>query len=155
MLRPPAALSQERIGAWKAAVKAREPVAIVVLGGGSRPLSPEYGVSNLEERSMERLRYGLWLGRETGAHGVENLLEHRLGDERVLFEIIGQKFADNRIDDAVVANAALTVRPSTAWEVQLIAGNLFDVRYYHPSNRPPDRYRQPQRALHLRVATRF
>lgn len=67
VLRPPAALSQERIAAWKAAVKAREPVAIVVLGGGSRPLSPEYGVSNLEDRSMERLRYGLWLGRETGA----------------------------------------------------------------------------------------
>lgn len=67
VLRPPPALTTERIDAWKTAVKAREPVAIVVLGGGSRPLSPEYGVSNLEDRSIERLRYGLWLGRETGA----------------------------------------------------------------------------------------
>ncbi len=67
LLRPPPAVSPERVAAWKAAVKAREPVAIVVLGGGSRPLSPEYGVSNLEDRSIERLRYGLWLGRETGA----------------------------------------------------------------------------------------
>lgn len=67
LLRPPAALGAERVAAWKAAVKAREPVAIVVLGGGSRPLSPEYGMSNLDDRSIERLRYGLWLGRETGA----------------------------------------------------------------------------------------
>lgn len=67
LLRPPAALSPERIEAWRAAVKAREPVAIVVLGGGSKPLAPEYGVSNLNDRSLERLRYGLWLGRETGA----------------------------------------------------------------------------------------
>jgi len=67
LLRPPGALTAERIADWKAAVKAREPVAIVVLGGGSRPLSPEYGMSNLEDRSIERLRYGLWLGRETGA----------------------------------------------------------------------------------------
>ena len=60
ILRPPPALSSERIEAWRAAVKSREPVAIVVLGGGSRPLSPEYGVSNLNERSLERLPYGLW-----------------------------------------------------------------------------------------------
>lgn len=67
VLQPPAALSPERLAAWKGYVKAREPVAIVVLGGGSRPISPEYGISNLEDRSVERLRYGLWLGRETGA----------------------------------------------------------------------------------------
>lgn len=67
LLRPPPALSGERIEAWKSAVKAREPVAIVVLGGGSKTLAPEYGMSNLNDRSIERLRYGLWLGRETGA----------------------------------------------------------------------------------------
>jgi uncharacterized SAM-binding protein YcdF (DUF218 family) len=67
LLRPPQPSTAERIEAWRAAVKAREPVAIVVLGGGSRPLAPEYGVSNLSGRSLERLRYGLWLGRETGA----------------------------------------------------------------------------------------
>jgi len=67
VLRPPAALSPDRIDGWRVAVKAREPVAIVVLGGGSKPLAPEYGVSNLSDRSLERLRYGLWLGHETGA----------------------------------------------------------------------------------------
>jgi uncharacterized SAM-binding protein YcdF (DUF218 family) len=40
--------------------------AIVVLGGGLRELSPEYGVANLTPTSIERLRYGLWLGRATG-----------------------------------------------------------------------------------------
>lgn len=40
--------------------------AIVVLGGGRRHLAPEYGVSTLAPRSAERLRYGLWLARETG-----------------------------------------------------------------------------------------
>lgn len=39
--------------------------AIVVLGGGRRELSPEYGVSNVSLLTLERLRYGIWLGRET------------------------------------------------------------------------------------------
>jgi uncharacterized SAM-binding protein YcdF (DUF218 family) len=39
--------------------------AIVVLGAGRRLLAPEYALSNLTPLSMERLRYGLWLGRET------------------------------------------------------------------------------------------
>ena len=41
-------------------------VAIVVLGGGVEPYAPEYGTSNLASYSLESLRYGLWLGRETG-----------------------------------------------------------------------------------------
>jgi len=40
--------------------------AIVVLGGGRDLYAPEYGMSNLSTISMERLRYALWLGRETG-----------------------------------------------------------------------------------------
>lgn len=66
-LRPPGPLGADRIAEWKAAVKAREPVAIVVLGGGAKRISPEYGISNLRENGIERLRYGLHLGRETGA----------------------------------------------------------------------------------------
>jgi len=67
LLHPPAALALERVAELKAALQARQPVAIVVLGGGSKPLAPEYGISSLTEFSMERLRYGIWLGRETGA----------------------------------------------------------------------------------------
>ena len=66
VLHPPAALSPERVAEIKAQVQAKKPVAIVVLGGGVRAYSPEYGVSNLQYRSLERLRFGLWLGRETG-----------------------------------------------------------------------------------------
>lgn len=63
-LRPPAALSVDRIKELKA--ESKNPIAILVLGGGMEPFAPEYGVSNLQYRSLERLRYGLWLGRETG-----------------------------------------------------------------------------------------
>ena len=63
-LRPPPALGAHRIQALKAA--ANPPTAIVVLGGGMEPLAPEYGVANLQHYSLERLRYGIWLGRETG-----------------------------------------------------------------------------------------
>lgn len=66
LLRPPPALALERVGELRDAARAREPIAVLVLGGGSRRLAPEYGVSNLNEVSMERLRYGLWLSRETG-----------------------------------------------------------------------------------------
>jgi len=42
-------------------------VAIVVLGDGHEPLAPEYGVSNLKDSSLQRLHYGVWLSRQTGA----------------------------------------------------------------------------------------
>jgi uncharacterized SAM-binding protein YcdF (DUF218 family) len=64
VLHPPAALSPDRIKELK--TQAKNPIAIIVLGGGLEPYAPEYGVSNLRYRSLERLRYGLWLGRETG-----------------------------------------------------------------------------------------
>jgi uncharacterized SAM-binding protein YcdF (DUF218 family) len=67
MLQPPAALSFDRVRELRADVTAKKPVAIVILGAGAEAFAPEYGVSNLREQSLERLRYGLWLGRETGA----------------------------------------------------------------------------------------
>ena len=46
---------------------ARSPkTAIVVLGAGRRLRAPEYGVAELSPLGNERLRYGLWLGRQTG-----------------------------------------------------------------------------------------
>jgi len=64
VLHPPAALSSDRIKELKA--QSKESTAILVLGGGLEPYAPEYGVSNLNSYSLERLRYGLWLSRETG-----------------------------------------------------------------------------------------
>lgn len=66
-LNPPPAVTATRIAELKADVRAKRPVAIVILGGGLEPLAPEYGVSSLTPNSIERLRYGLWLSRETGA----------------------------------------------------------------------------------------
>ena len=40
--------------------------AIVVLGAGRRLLAPEYGVAELSSMGTERLRYGVWLSRQTG-----------------------------------------------------------------------------------------
>ncbi|HEX6705029.1 MAG TPA: YdcF family protein [Albitalea sp.] len=66
LLQPPPALRPDRIDAIKADARTRGSWAIVVLGGGLEPLAPEYGVSNLAPVSVERLRYGVWLSRETG-----------------------------------------------------------------------------------------
>lgn len=62
LVRPPPPLMEADIAGLKRAPK----TAIVVLGAGAKRLSPEYGVSNLKPASIERLRYGLWLSRETG-----------------------------------------------------------------------------------------
>lgn len=61
LLTPPRALSPTEIGDLKHAPA----TAIVVLGAGGVRLAPEYGVSTLKRLSIERLRYGLWLGRQT------------------------------------------------------------------------------------------
>ena len=62
LLKPPSALLDVQITELKRAPR----TAIVVLGGGRRLLAPEYGVSSLNERGIERLRFGLWLSKETG-----------------------------------------------------------------------------------------
>ncbi len=67
VLKPPAALSFDRIRELRAEVQARQPIAIVILGGGVEPFAPEYGVSSLRPRTLARLRYGVFLARETGA----------------------------------------------------------------------------------------
>jgi uncharacterized SAM-binding protein YcdF (DUF218 family) len=66
LLRPPPAIGVQRIAELKQDALARKPVAIVVLGGGVEPYAPEYRLSNLSHPSLERLRYGLWLGAQTG-----------------------------------------------------------------------------------------
>lgn len=64
--RPPA-LGAEQRAQLRAEAKAQPGrTAIVVLGGGREMLAPEIGLADLKPRSLERLRYGLWLQRETG-----------------------------------------------------------------------------------------
>ncbi|HYW58149.1 MAG TPA: YdcF family protein [Polaromonas sp.] len=49
-----------------ATLKASEVQAIVVLGGGVHPLAPEYRESQASMPAAARLRYGVWLSRQTG-----------------------------------------------------------------------------------------
>ncbi len=62
LLPPVQALSSNAVRELKGA----QQTAIVVLGGGRTLRAPEYGVADLRPLGIERLRYGLWLARETG-----------------------------------------------------------------------------------------
>ena len=65
---PPPPLNAERIAALKKEAAAGKPgVVVLMLGGGREARAPEYGVASLAPPSLERLRYGVWLSRETGA----------------------------------------------------------------------------------------
>ena len=48
------------------ALKSSGAQAIVVLGGGVHPVSPEYGEPQASPAAAMRLRYGAWLARQTG-----------------------------------------------------------------------------------------
>jgi uncharacterized SAM-binding protein YcdF (DUF218 family) len=68
LLAPVPPLGPAELATLKQGVAAKPgETAVVVLGGGRETLAPEYGVSNLAPASLTRLRYGLWLARETGA----------------------------------------------------------------------------------------
>ena len=66
VLGAPPALTSKRVAELKTEAAARKDMVIVVLGGGLIPHAPEYGAANLRATAVERLRYGLWLARETG-----------------------------------------------------------------------------------------
>jgi uncharacterized SAM-binding protein YcdF (DUF218 family) len=67
LLAPPAALSAGEIARLKREVAAGKPLVVLVLGGGREPMAPEYGAPNLPPLALERLRYGAWLAKATGA----------------------------------------------------------------------------------------
>ncbi len=64
MMTLPPVLGSEAIADLKRSTGPK--TAIVVMGAGRRTLAPEYGLSTLNPLSMERLRYGIWLSRQTG-----------------------------------------------------------------------------------------
>lgn len=67
-LKPAPVLTPERIAELKRITGAAgNKVAIVVLGGGREAMAPEYGLANLNGLSLQRLHYGVWLSRQTGA----------------------------------------------------------------------------------------
>ncbi len=59
------------------------------------------------------------------------------------------------IDDAFILHAALTVKLPRGFDLQLAVNNLLDAVYYHPSNLPASRFRQPQRSFRLQAGYSF
>ncbi|MBW8779145.1 MAG: YdcF family protein [Burkholderiales bacterium] len=62
----PSPLNAAERATLKARAAAGQTLAIVVLGGGLDARASEYPAADLRNASLKRLRYGLWLGRETG-----------------------------------------------------------------------------------------
>ena len=63
---PTVAMSPAQVNDWRRSLAGRKPL-VLVLGGGTQRLAPEYGESHLTPDSMARLHYGLWLGRQLQA----------------------------------------------------------------------------------------
>ena len=62
---------------------------------------------------------------------------------------------NDRIDEAVVLHTTLTLRLSRGIDLQVAINNLLDARYYHPSNLPASRFRQPQRTVRISAGYSF
>jgi len=58
----------------------------------------------------------------------------------------------NYIDAYFVLNSVISYSPVAKIELQLAANNLLDARYYHTSNRLPERYRQAQRTFLIKLS---
>jgi outer membrane receptor protein involved in Fe transport len=56
---------------------------------------------------------------------------------------------------AFVTDATFSFLKSKNLSARLIGKNIFNERYYHTSNRPPDRYRQPQRQILIQAGYAF
>jgi uncharacterized SAM-binding protein YcdF (DUF218 family) len=110
-----------RVGKAQAALVV-PPAAIIVLGGGREALASEYGASDLSDRSMARLRYGVWLSRQTalplgfsgGVGWAQKVGSDDLAEADVAARLVEQQFGarlqwiENASSDTR-GNAALTV----------------------------------------------
>ncbi len=55
------------------------------------------------------------------------------------------------IEPCLILNGALSFLNYKGFNVQLLMKNMLNTKYYHTSNREPDRYRQPQRTVMLSI----
>ncbi|MEJ5166563.1 MAG: TonB-dependent receptor, partial [Thermoanaerobaculia bacterium] len=62
---------------------------------------------------------------------------------------------NNKIDDYFILNSGINLKVSQNMKINFFIENLLDTKYWHPSNLPPDRYRQPGRTLRLRFLYEF
>lgn len=63
---PATALTPAQLVDLKRTLVGRKPV-VLVLGGGTQALAPEYNDADLTDTALQRLRYGLWLARQVQA----------------------------------------------------------------------------------------
>ncbi len=61
----------------------------------------------------------------------------------------------DRIDEAFILHAVLSVQVAGGFDVRLIVNNLLDAVYYHPSNLPASRFRQAQRSFRISAGYSF
>jgi len=66
VISPATALSSAQINDLRRTLVGRKPV-VLVLGGGTLSLAPEYDEPDLSDNALQRLRYGLWLSRQIQA----------------------------------------------------------------------------------------
>ncbi len=59
------------------------------------------------------------------------------------------------IDEAFVLNGSIHYLGWNGFDFQLMINNILNTEYYHPSNLLPDRYRQPQRSVLVKITKRF
>ncbi len=60
--------------------------------------------------------------------------------------------ANYYVDPYFVLNGIVNYKPNSKIELQVAVKNMLNARYYHTSNLPPLRYRQPQRAYYFRLS---
>jgi len=82
-----------------------------------------------------------------------DVISHYLGRRKNVKMITAT--GSDYVDNAVVLNAVFSVLNVKGFDFQIICKNLLDTEYYHPSNNPPERYRQPQRMLLLKAGYKF
>lgn len=72
-------------------------------------------------------------------------------DNPAVIKTTGEK----KVDDFLLVNASLGWNPTKPLLIQFIVRNIFDVEYYHTSNRLVSRYRQPQRTCMVSMVYNF
>lgn len=118
LLSPPPALAPTQLQALLPAQG-----AIVVLGGGRDAWAPEYGTSNLNAASLQRLRYGLWLARASGlpvafSGGVGHANQGGEAEAQVAARIAAEEF---RLPLRWTEDASRDTRENAARTVTLLA----------------------------------
>lgn len=128
VLHVPPPLTETQQQALRTRQESAHDVAVLVLGGGAVEWSPEYGRPELKPRSLERLRYGIWLSRRIGAplgftggpgwnHDILDMSEAELAQRTALEYGLNLRWAENQARDT---------RANAAFSVPMLVGDHFN-----------------------------